>query len=141
MGKRVSLLCVLGALALAGGCASPQVTRSENPGEVRQAVVDPSLSGLLQVDRIDLAVPPGGVMRPQVVVTDTRGFVHRLFGAGARKFEYRFHWFDAAGIEQGSANQPWLEKFIRPGETVYLQGAAPSTEVRGFTIEIRDFGR
>lgn len=58
--------------------------------------------------------------------------------AGTLKFQYKFAWFNAAGLEIDPDGGAWTPVLLLGNETRTVQGVAPNAEAKAFKIKIRE---
>ena len=54
------------------------------------------------------------------------------------KVMYKFDWFDQDGMQVQSVVSNWRQATVRPGESVYFQGVAPSAACNDFKISVKE---
>lgn len=72
----------------------------------------------------------GDVLKAAVVLTSKY--------AGTVDFKYKFSWYNVNGMEVHADTDAWTPVILHGYETRTVQGVAPSAEVKGFKINIRD---
>jgi uncharacterized protein YcfL len=72
----------------------------------------------------------GDVLKAAVTVTSRY--------AGTLDIKYKFAWFNANGVEVHTDTDAWTPVILNGYETRTIQGVAPSADVKGFKINIRD---
>lgn len=58
--------------------------------------------------------------------------------AGTTKFQYKFSWYNAAGMVVYPNTDAWTPVILHGFETVTVAGVAPSPDVKSFKINIRN---
>ncbi len=58
--------------------------------------------------------------------------------AGSTKFQYKFAWYDAAGLEVRPNTDAWNPVILHGFETVSVHGVAPGPDVKSFKVNIRN---
>ena len=56
---------------------------------------------------------------------------------GTLSFQYKFAWFDAAGMEIRADSEAWTPLVLHGYETRTVQGVAPHPSARAFKVKIR----
>lgn len=126
------------ALLLLQGCQSPVTSGVSTAVAVTG---DRIVEASLQVDDRGVArhvslvgattqLLPNGLLRVQarLASTDRRDF----------KIQYRFRWFDEAGMEVTTGGgSPWIVVVLHGGEDVPLSGVSPLPDVSAFTVAVR----
>lgn len=59
-------------------------------------------------------------------------------GDNPYKVLYKFDWFDQNGMQIKSVLSNWREATVIPGESVYLQGVAPTAACNDFKISVKE---
>lgn len=141
--KRIipSILAAAALFALCSGCASQNTTGIT-------ASVAPDESGIyqqyLQADNSRLArqillrdvrcdQTANGFLRARCTLTSTRNKTMQI--------QYKFAWFDAAGVEIAPDAETWRVLSLEGRETRPLMGIAPSAAAESFRIRVRDADR
>jgi len=132
---RLCLLVSLGAAAFgASGCRSVDTVQRAEPKASPNAVdaervsTDSRLKKALEVVSVRERETSSGF--PQVQV-ELRSRVD-----GARRFNYRFAWFDADGFRLREAGASWTPRQIEGGEAIALASTAPSKDAVDFRLKI-----
>jgi uncharacterized protein YcfL len=96
----------------------------------KRVEADEYLAKRLQIDSVDSQDLPGGLMKAQVAVRNTK--------RSDDKFAYKFQWFNSSGMEVSTSAQPWLEKIILGGQVVYLSCVSPNPQCKDFKILLKE---
>ena len=72
----------------------------------------------------------GDLLMPSVTLTSKY--------AGTTKIQYKFAWFNEAGLEVYPDTDAWTPVIIQGNETKTVQGVAPNATVKGFKLNIRN---
>ncbi len=139
MKTNLGFVAVLGALALGSftlaGCKTSMntVERAEPIGQRarvtdKRVLTDAGLSRKVCIVGVNDSVSAGGLAQVQVeVLNRTRS---------AQRFNYRFEWFDAAGIRLSSPVGGLLARRIEAGESLFLQSVTPSPSCKDFRLQL-----
>lgn len=57
---------------------------------------------------------------------------------GSLPFQYKFAWFNEAGLEVNQDTDAWTPVVLHGNETRTVQGLAPSPDVKAFKVNIRN---
>jgi uncharacterized protein YcfL len=137
MNTRCALLLpgLLAGLTLLSACRSTSmntVERAEPTGQPRRVndlrvLTDASLNRKVSIVGVSEAQTPGGLLRVQVEL--------RNLTSSYQRFNYRFQWFDAEGMQVG-ASTAMESGQIEGQETKYLTRVAPTPECRDFRLQL-----
>lgn len=126
-------LIVVGALGTAG-CASK--TAATDPAAAEQAkkanyeiIKSGDTDGRLEVVSV-ASGKPGDTAKASVEVRNKSNF--------SWKFEYRFKWYDASGMEIGVDSTAWTPVAIMANETKSLQSLAPNPTAATFKLFLQE---
>lgn len=127
-------LGLLAGLALVPACKTTMntVERADPVGQKqmvndKRVLTDASLGRKVYVMSVNEAMTPGGLLRVQVELYNrTRSF---------QKFNYRFEWFDANGMQVG-ANAGMTAAQIEGGESKLISNVAPSPTCEDFRLKL-----
>jgi uncharacterized protein YcfL len=57
------------------------------------------------------------------------------------RLEYKFSWYDSAGMEVDPARSAWMPFYLNGRETKTIQGLAPNPSAKAFKIKFREANR
>lgn len=57
------------------------------------------------------------------------------------RLEYKFSWYDSAGMEIDPARSAWVPFYLNGRETKTIQGVAPNPSAKAFKIKFREADR
>jgi uncharacterized protein YcfL len=57
------------------------------------------------------------------------------------RLEYKFSWYDSAGMEVDPARSAWIPFYLNGRETKTIQGLAPNPSAKAFKIKFREANR
>ncbi len=57
------------------------------------------------------------------------------------RLEYKFSWYDSAGMEVDPARTAWIPFYLNGRETKTIQGLAPNPSAKAFKIKLREANR
>jgi len=119
--------------------------KSMNPDTIRDTrfVTDGYLKDRLVLKKLDTSTSADGFLQVQLEAMNVRtgGFAQfwsGLTGENPYKIRYKFTWFDRGGMAVPTPLSDWREVTVIPGETVYLQSAAPSKECKDFKVSLQE---
>ncbi len=72
----------------------------------------------------------GGLLQVNLELESGRSRTYRL--------EYKFSWYDSAGMEVDSARSAWIPLYMNGREVKTIQGLAPNPSAKSFKIRIRE---
>lgn len=106
-------------------------------------VTDGFLKDRLALKKVDISTTTDGFMRVQLEAVNVRtgGFAQvwsGLTGDNPYDVDYKFDWFDQRGMQVKTIMSNWKSIRIVPGETVYIQGIAPTDKCRDFKISLKE---
>jgi uncharacterized protein YcfL len=130
---KLAALCAV-ALAMAG-CHNPMnsVENAQKSGQ-RNMIADQRVntdSGLGQavsVVGVNTAMTPGGVLKVQVELLNRTRSLHR--------FDYRFEWFDANGMQINNVMTAAVADQIEGGESKFISAIAPNPNCKDFRLKL-----
>jgi uncharacterized protein YcfL len=132
------LLLIIPLLAAAVSCTPPNTQNSyERDKPTYQANVvkdqrietDANLAARCQVLRVTQATVQGDMMKIQVEILNNDSV--------ANDFDYRFEWFDGAGMQVDSPGSTWNTQHFGPQEVKGLQSIAPTPQCKDFRLKIQ----
>ena len=129
-------LVVIGAAALAMvGCHNPMnsVENAQKEGQRnmiadQRVVNDTGLNKAVSVVGVNTAMTPGGVLKVQVELLNRTKSLHR--------FNYRFEWFDANGMQINSVMTAVIADQIEGGESKFISAIAPTPACKDFRLKL-----
>lgn len=130
----VSLLMAFAAAA--GGCTTVNTVENADkqaqvmPVRDARIITDHSLNGIAKVVAIRQGAAASDLMRVDVDVLNNSVFQGR--------FNYKFEWFDEAGLLVDSPGNHWLPQIIEAKETITLIGVAPNSRAKDFKLKLID---
>ena len=126
-------LIVIGALGGAGCSSKPAATdpaAAEQPAKTNYEVIKSGdTDSRLEIVSV-ASGKPGDTAKASVEVRNKSNF--------SWKFEYRFKWYDAAGIEIGVDSTAWTPVAIMANETKSLQSLAPNPSAATFKLFLQE---
>lgn len=138
--RRCVLSGALLALCLAGATGCMQKTSGTEVIGVMNAPEDSGMSRAIIVNNakfgrtvqvVDIRHETAGdLLKVNVVLTSKY--------AGSTKFQYKFAWFNAGGLEVLPNTDAWTPVILHGNETITIQGVAPTPEVKSFKVNIRN---
>ncbi len=131
-------LPVLFCLILAGaGCRTTVNTLEHAEGQGlrqpvsdRRIITDGTLNRRVSLVGVNTATGTNGIMSVQVEVENRTSNIQTFF--------YKFEWFDASGMQVGSAGGGWTERQILGRESIMIQAAAPHQLCRDFRLKLME---
>lgn len=129
-------LVALGAVALAmAGCHNPMnsVENAQKSGQRnmisdQRVVNDSGLGKAVSVVGINTGMTPGGVLKVQVELLNRTKSLHR--------FNYRFEWFDANGMQINNVMTAVMADQIEGGESKFISAIAPNPNCKDFRLKL-----
>jgi uncharacterized protein YcfL len=128
----ISFAAVLLAVA---GCSSTTVNSVENAQKEGQrqmvtdqrAVTDTSLARKVSIVGVNQSLTPGGLLKVQVeLLNRTRSL---------QRFEYRFEWFNADGMQMNSVVSALVPDQIEGKEDKFISCVAPTPDCKDFRVK------
>ena len=106
-------------------------------------VTDGFLKDRLALKSVNVSQTQDGFMRVQLEAVNVRtgAFAQAwsgLKGDNPYKIQYKFDWFDANGMQVKGILSDWKTASVIPGESVYLQGIAPTSSCKDFKVSIKE---
>lgn len=141
MKRLVPSLLAAAAVAILAGCAAPNttgVTASVAPDEngVYQQYLQADntrLARQILVRDVRCDQTANGFMRARCTLTSARNKTTQI--------QYKFTWFDAAGMEIAPDAETWRVLSIEGRDTRPVMGIAPTAAAESFRIRIREADR
>ena len=139
--KHTILFFAAAVLLYCAGCQDPYlpsvntVSNAEEHARIkriadRRIETDNYLSQILPLHEIRETVTNDGYKRIQLHFKNA--------AAGACKFQYRFNWYDNAGIEvEDFDNEFWKSKIVAVGDDVVLTSTAPQKNCKDFKLRLK----
>lgn len=145
--KHVLRVAVLSLVCLAGCQNTVNTIENANKSATPQYIedarfhTDAALKRRLKLKSLIVAKTSDQFTRAQVEITNVRTNAFAQFWSGFTKenpyrIRYKFVWMDANGMAQGGIGSDWQDAVIIPGETLYLQSVAPTSECVDFKISL-----
>jgi len=124
------------ALALSlPGCTTVNTIETAQPAGQRQMVddkrvlSDASLNSKARVVGVNQAITPGGLLRAQVEILNTRRSLQRI--------NYRFEWFDQDGMQVNTPATATLHSIqIEGKESMMISSVAPTLACKDFRLKL-----
>jgi uncharacterized protein YcfL len=125
-------LAGIGLLALAGCTTVNTVENAEKQGQRQmvtdqRAITDGSLRRKVDIVGVNTATTPGGLLKVQVELFNRTRSLQR--------FNYRFEWFDANGMQFTTVASAWLPDQIEGQESKFISGVAPNPNCKDFRVK------
>ena len=121
-----------GLLGLAGCTTVNTVENAQKEGQRQmvtdaRAITDGSLARKVSIVGVNQAMTPGGLLRIQVeLLNRTRSL---------QRFNYRFEWFDANGMQVNNVISAVIPDQIEGKESKMISSIAPSPSCRDFRVK------
>lgn len=133
--KTRHLLALLGLCAVAGltGCTTVNsVENAQKEGQRnmvadQRAKTDSSLNRRVNIVGVNTGWTPGGLLQVQVELQNQTRSLQR--------FNYRFEWFDANGMQVNSIVSALVPDQIEGKENKFISAIAPSPACRDFRVK------
>lgn len=122
-------LIVVGALASAGCGSMKSVDASPDEKVKYQVVASGDTESRLDIVNV-VAARAGDLSKASVEVKNDSNFAY--------KFEYRFKWYDANGMEINPDSTAWTPVAIMANETKSLQSLAPNPTGATFKLFLQE---
>jgi uncharacterized protein YcfL len=140
-GKKIALgAAVAACLAGATGCmhrtsgtevVGVMVAGPDGQEEMSRAVIVNNAKLGRQIQVVDVRHEyAGDILKASLTLTSKY--------AGTLKFQYKFAWFNDAGVEVRQDTDAWTPVVLYGNETRTVQGLAPSPDVKAFKVNIRN---
>ncbi|MBR7103613.1 MAG: YcfL family protein [Lentisphaeria bacterium] len=151
MKKRLFITALAAGAALFCGCQNTVNTvenaeKNMTPNTIKETrfVTDGFLRDRLALKNVTTARNAGGFLRVQLEVVNMRTGVFAqawsgMTGENPYQIQYKFDWFDQDGMQVQTVLSNWRNATVIPGETLYLQGVAPSVKCADFKISLKEF--
>ncbi len=132
-------LALAGCLAVGTGCVKTSgtevsgvmVTAPDGQDELSRAVIINNTKLARRIQVVDVRHEyKGDLLMASVTVASKY--------AGTLPFQYKFGWFNAAGLEVNADTDAWTPVVLYGNETRTVQGVAPNAEVKAFKVKIRN---
>jgi len=93
----------------------------------QRVITDTSLAKKVSIVGINQAMTPGGVLKVQIELLNTKRSLQR--------FSYRFEWFDANGMQINNVASPTIPDQIEGGESKFISSVAPMPACKDFRVK------
>jgi uncharacterized protein YcfL len=125
-------LAGIGLLALAGCTTVNSVENADKQGQRQmvtdqRAITDTSLDRKVSIVGVNQSMTPGGLLKVQVELQNRTRSLQR--------FNYRFEWFDANGMQVTTVASALLPDQIDGKESKFIFGVAPNPNCKDFRVK------
>jgi uncharacterized protein YcfL len=126
------LACLIGLAGLTGCTTVNSVENAQKSGQRemvadQRAITDGSLNKKVSIVGVNTAMTPGGLLKVQVeLLNRTRSL---------KRFNYRFEWFDANGMQVSNVASALLPGQIEGQESKFIYGVAPNPNCQDFRVK------
>jgi len=125
-------LAGIGLLALAGCTTVNSVENADKQGQRQmvtdqRAITDASLNRKVSIVGVNQSMTPGGLLKVQVELQNRTRSLQR--------FNYRFEWFDANGMQVTTVASALLPDQIEGQESKFIFGVAPNPNCKDFRVK------
>jgi uncharacterized protein YcfL len=120
---------VLAALLAASGCLRGNLTSGVAAENGRLAIEDPAFAMNLELEQDARTRTNEGFLHAQVTLKNTNRQDYPC--------QYKFEWFDEAGMAMKHASTPWRPLVLHGRETKDLDAVAPIQGAADFRLKIR----
>jgi uncharacterized protein YcfL len=126
------LLAGIGLLALTGCTTVNSVENADKQGQRQmvtdqRAITDASLDRKVSIVGVNQSMTPGGLLKVQVELQNRTRSLQR--------FNYRFEWFDANGMQVTTVASALLPDQIEGKESKFIFGVAPNPNCKDFRVK------
>jgi uncharacterized protein YcfL len=125
-------LAGIGLLALTGCTTVNTVENADKQGQRQmvtdqRAITDASLDRKVSIVGVNQSMTPGGLLKVQVELQNRTRSLQR--------FNYRFEWFDANGMQVTTVASALLPDQIEGKESKFIFGVAPNPNCKDFRVK------
>ena len=125
-------LAGIGLLALFGCTTVNTVENAQKEGQRQmvtdqRAITDASLGRKVSIVGVNQSMTPGGLLKVQVELQNRTRSLQR--------FNYRFEWFDANGMQVTTVASALLPDQIEGKESKFIFGVAPNPNCKDFRVK------
>lgn len=125
-------LAGIGLLALSGCTTVNTVENAQKEGQRQmvtdqRAITDASLDRKVSIVGVNQSMTPGGLLKVQVELQNRTRSLQR--------FNYRFEWFDANGMQVTTVASALLPDQIEGKESKFIFGVAPNPNCKDFRVK------
>jgi len=125
-------LAGIGLLALAVCTTVNSVENADKQGQRQmvtdqRAITDASLDRKVSIVGVNQSMTPGGLLKVQVELQNRTRSLQR--------FNYRFEWFDANGMQVTTVASALLPDQIEGKESKFIFGLAPNPNCKDFRVK------
>jgi uncharacterized protein YcfL len=125
-------LAGIGLLALSGCTTVNTVENAQKEGQRQmvtdqRAITDASLGRKVSIVGVNQSMTPGGLLKVQVELQNRTRSLQR--------FNYRFEWFDANGMQVTTVASALLPDQIEGKESKFIFGVAPNPNCKDFRVK------
>ena len=122
------LLAVSGCKTSVNSVENAQKTGQRSMVADQRAVTDTGLAKKVSIVGVNTAITPGGFLQVQVELLNTTRSLAR--------FNYRFEWFDANGMQLTTVASAVIADQIQGGEDKFISAVAPTPACKDFRVKL-----
>lgn len=122
------LLAVSGCKTSVNSVENAQKTGQRSMVADQRAITDTGLAKKVSIVGVNSATTPGGFLKVQVELLNTTRSLAR--------FNYRFEWFDANGMQLNTVASAVIADQIQGGEDKFISAVAPTTACKDFRVKL-----
>lgn len=147
---KILTVLTMATLLLTVGCQNTvnTVENSEKQAQVTtiqdtRVITDRFLRDRLKIIRVNVAENSDGFLQVQVeALNDRVGYLGQFWSwltdANPYRVNYKFSWFDDAGMAVATDLSIWKQVIVKPGETINFRSVAPTAKCRDFTLSLQE---
>jgi len=135
MQSKLGALLLLGAATFLSGCGTPMnsIERDQPAGQKqmvndKRLLTDAGLDVRARVVGVNQAQTAGGLLKVQVEVMNESRF--------QKRFNYRFEWFDADGMQVVTPATTLIPVVIEGKESKFISSVAPNPSCQDFRLKL-----
>jgi len=127
VGFATCVLAVSGCKTSVNSVENAQKTGQRSMVADQRAITDGSLKKKVSIVGLNQSMTPGGFLQVQVELLNTTRSLAR--------FNYRFEWFDANGMQLNTVASAVIADQIQGGEDKFISAVAPTPACKDFRVK------
>jgi uncharacterized protein YcfL len=123
----IGLLALTGCTTTVNSVENAQKSGQREMVADQRAITDSSLKKKVSIVGVNTSMTPGGLLKVQVELQNRTRSLQR--------FNYRFEWFDANGMQVNNVTSALLPDQIEGLEDKFISGVAPTPNCKDFRVK------
>ena len=123
----IGLLVLTGCATTVNSVENAQKSGQREMVADQRAITDSSLKKKVDIVGVNTSMTPGGLLKAQIEIQNRTRSLQR--------FNYRFEWFDASGMQVNNVTSALLPDQIEGKEDKFISGVAPTPNCKDFRVK------